>query len=263
MMRYLSVLTTLLALLWPTPARAATTVVYRTVDGTDLRADICRPSGSGPYPALVLVHGGGWTNGSRSDLSSQCSKAASSGFVGISIDYRLAPASHAPAAVDDLRAALAWTRAHAAEYAIDPARVYAMGFSSGGHLVLRVATAYPSEVRAVSSFSGPTDLTDDPGTGTGQTVDYLGCVPADCPEVARAESPLYAVTGATAPTHLSHGTADGTVAYSESTRMRDALRAAGVPVGTCYQSGFLTRRQHGQQLTNACWSSAVGFLKAH
>jgi acetyl esterase/lipase len=257
----LVLLLALLALL-PRPALAATTVVYRTIDGQSLRADICRPSGTGPFPGLVLVHGGGWTRGSRTDLATQCSKAASSGFVGLSIDYRLAPDSHAPAPVEDLRAALAWARAHASEEGIDAGRVYAMGFSAGGHLVLRVGTAYPSEVRAVSSFSGPTDLTDDTGTGTGQTVDYLGCAPADCPETARSESPLYAVTASAAPTHLSHGTADPLVPYAESVRLRDALAAAGVPVGTCYQSGFLTRSRHAQQLTGACWASAVAFLKA-
>ena len=137
-MRFATLLLAFAAILASSPAAAASAstidgVRYRTVDGEQLLLDACLPSGSGPFPALVLVHGGGWSKGSRSELAPECQRAAAEdGMAAFTIDYRLAPTDHAPAAVDDLRAALRWVRANAAAYRIDPDRIYCLGSSAGG-----------------------------------------------------------------------------------------------------------------------------------
>lgn len=85
-------------------------------------------------PVLIYVHGGGFVQGSKTGdyyPQSATAWAARNGMVGVNIDYRLAPAAQFPAARDDLAAAIAWVRAHAAEYGADPDRIFLWGHSAG------------------------------------------------------------------------------------------------------------------------------------
>src|SRR2546429_6431446 len=108
-------------------------VTYRTVDGEQLGLDVYQPAKKGQNrPAVVVVHGGGWTQGDKALFSQQSNQLAQRGFVAFSINYRLAPAHPYPAAVDDVEAAVAWVRTHAKEYGVDPKRVGALGGSAGG-----------------------------------------------------------------------------------------------------------------------------------
>jgi acetyl esterase/lipase len=85
-------------------------------------------------PVLLYVHGGGFVQGSKvGDYYPQSATAwaARNGMVGVNIDYRLAPAAQFPAARDDLATAIAWVRAHAAEFGADPDRIVLWGHSAG------------------------------------------------------------------------------------------------------------------------------------
>lgn len=148
------------------------TVVYDGSHGAGL-LDIHAPPGATAAPAVLLVHGGSWEGGERGNMAWTADRLAGLGYVAASADYRLVPSGEFPNAVHDTFCALAYLRAHADELGIDPARVAALGYSAGGHLVSLMGVAAdlaelqsdacPSgrteRPAAVISFAGPTDLT--------------------------------------------------------------------------------------------------------
>ncbi len=149
-------------------------LVYGKGNGTELRLDLAHPgNGSGPFPALVCLHGGGWKQGNRADLEKTIEALAGHGYVAVTVSYRLSPQAKFPAQIEDCKAAVRWLRANAAKYHINPDRIGALGFSAGAHLACLLGTTDPrdglegaggnaaqsSRVQAVVSFFGPTDFT--------------------------------------------------------------------------------------------------------
>ena len=220
--------------------------------GTDpaQKMDLYLPVGfAGPRPGVEMIHGGGWQGGDKSFYAPLGRALAARGFVAFSVNYRLTPAARYPAQADDVQRAARWVRARAGEYHLDPARLGALGDSAGGHLALILGTrdtrdkadpalaAQSSRAQCVVDFYGPADLTTAtsavPQTDGQKYVahvlnDLLGGQPQDVPSQARAASPLFSVDAKSAPTLLITGTDDPLVAPSQSERMADALRAAGV-----------------------------------
>ena len=94
------------------------------------------PVPAGPAPAVIFVHGGGFTDGHRNRTpeiyANVCRYFARHGMIGINIGYRLAPESMFPGGTEDIAAAVGWTHANAARFGIDPARIFLMGHSAGG-----------------------------------------------------------------------------------------------------------------------------------
>ena len=117
----------------------------RTVPGPagspDVALYIYRPeAAAGPLPCILHVHGGGYVTGSPStQVAAHRSLAAALSCCIVSVDYRLAPETRFPGAVEDCYAGLAWVTAHAAELRIDPARIGVMGESAGGGLAAALA----------------------------------------------------------------------------------------------------------------------------
>ena len=103
-------------------------------DGLAVR--IYQPAGAGPFPALVDVHGGVWTNGDRSANEVMDRSLAESGIVVAAVDFRQSPDHPYPAQVADVNLATRWLKTHAAEFNADPGTVGGIGGSSGGHTVL-------------------------------------------------------------------------------------------------------------------------------
>ena len=231
------------------PRRSAThelvtDVVYGEAGGERLRYDHYRPLGvSGPTPAVVLVHGGGWAGGDPSQAAGNGMHFARRGIATVSISYRLAPRHRFPAPLDDVRRGLRHVRAHAGEFGIDPDRLVLMGLSAGAHLSMlahvtrdlaTLAPDLPADLRDVSedvigviAHYGPYDLSRrKPVAGWDPIADLMGEHAAD-PEWIRLASPVAHPAGATAPILLIHGTADTVVSHRESERMHQALVAAG------------------------------------
>lgn len=192
-------------------------------------------------PALLLVHGGGWTRGTRLAHGEAATGLAALGWVTVTVDYRLAPDHEHPAAEEDVRAALAHVHDRAGELGIDPGRVVVAGDSAGGHLSGLVALSDDRPpVAAWVSWSGVYDVPSLPdrlaGTSSAWLVDrlgaYLGCEdPAGpaCAERAAAASPITRASGDDPPALLLHST-DELVPLADAEAMRDRLAEAGARV---------------------------------
>ncbi|BCS33781.1 hypothetical protein TBR22_A30080 [Luteitalea sp. TBR-22] len=139
-MRILIAFTVLLvALICPSaPASAQITVAQDVpyVAGGHPRQvlDIHAPAGARGLPVVFWIHGGGWQTGHKGLVASKPKAFTERGFVFVSINHRLLPGSPMEDVVSDVHTALAWVRAHVAEYGGDPSRVLVMGHSSGGQL---------------------------------------------------------------------------------------------------------------------------------
>jgi acetyl esterase/lipase len=119
-------------------------IVYR--EGNEAwKLDIAMPtkSGGGPRPAIIYIHGGGWTKGDKrgQGIDSVLGYAAN-GYVSISVNYRLD--QDKIACIEDVKCAIRWLRAHADKYNVDPDRIGAAGNSAGAHLALMLAVCPPS-----------------------------------------------------------------------------------------------------------------------
>ncbi len=114
-------------------------ITYATFSKTKVQLDLYQPQTKGIHPAIVLVHGGGWVNGSRKGFHQMALSLAERGYVVANIDYRLATQAQFPAAVQDTKAAVRWLRQHAKLYNIDPGKIAGIGGSAGGHLIAMAA----------------------------------------------------------------------------------------------------------------------------
>ena len=131
-------------------------------DGVELRADAYTPDGEGPFPAVVMVHGGAFVKGDRSSYAPWGRFLAANGYAALSASYRLATAERTtyPEAIWDVKAAVQRLRGSAAELRVDPARIGIMGGSAGGYLASMVALTagdpayanpYPDEFAGLSA----------------------------------------------------------------------------------------------------------------
>jgi acetyl esterase/lipase len=219
-------------------------LVYAQGGGRDLKLDLYLPAqANDPRPAIVFVHGGGWSGGNRKAFARQAAHLAGQGYVGACIEYRLSGEARFPAAIEDCKAAVRWLRAHADEFRIDPNRIAACGGSAGGHLVALLGTTgaeqglegrggnpdFSSRVQLVIPFNGVFDL--KPG-GTGRSepvVRFLGATHDEKPELYTLASPISHVSRDDPPFLFLHGLDDTTVPIRQSRLMAQALREAGVP----------------------------------
>ena len=215
---------------------------YAQVKGVSLKLDLYRPSAmpSAPMPLVIWVHGGGWSNGSKTN----CPAAwlATKGYAVASLDFRLLPEHPWPAQIEDPIAALRWLRQVSGKYGYDASRSAAMGGSSGGHVVALWGTLpLPAEdkVKAVVDLYGPTDLLTMPPNVLSEKRTradlakangalLLGGVVMDQPEKARAVSALHQVSKDDASFLIMHGMDDPGVPVDQSERLHAALKAAGV-----------------------------------
>ena len=135
-------------------------VEYARPGGKPVLLDLHVPDGPGPFPAAILVHGGGFDEGSKStNVRPLFDVLAGAGFAWFSIDYRLAPAAHHKQANEDVISAIQWVKANATQYHVDVTKIALIGESAGGLLVNYVGTHQTpeSKVAAVVDFYGPVD----------------------------------------------------------------------------------------------------------
>jgi len=185
------------------------------------------PQGDGPFPAVVIAHGGGWEAGDKvTYVSPVFGPLARAGFAWFSIDYRLTPYVRNAEQLDDLRAAVRYVRSHAARFHLDGGRIAALGESASGQMVTRMASepCPGCEVQAVVSFYGVYDFTAWAADAGNRTMLDRIFGPWDI-NVLKRYSPLFHIRDGLPPVLLIQGTKDelyaGTLAYAE------ALKQAG------------------------------------
>lgn len=208
-------------------------IIYsRPAPGRELKADLFLPeSGSGPWPAIVFIHGGGWRNGNKQAFRRQAAHLATRGFVGLCIEYRLSGEAKWPAAYDDAQAAVKYLRDNFRALRVDPNRIAAAGGSAGGHLAALLGTNPNLRLIAVAAFNPALDLITLGGDAQGarnSIIDFLGSRYPDAPDLWIAASPARQVSARSAKFLFLHGTKDETVPYSQSIQMAEALRKLGV-----------------------------------
>ncbi|MFK7778776.1 MAG: alpha/beta hydrolase fold domain-containing protein, partial [Gimesia sp.] len=116
--------------------------VYGQVGHRKLLADIFVPNtGKGPFPAVVVVHGGGWLNGDKAKFRALSIALCQRGYVTMAVGYRLGHEVKFPAGIQDCNAAVRFLRAKAKLYHVNPQQIGAVGGSAGGHLVGLMAAA--------------------------------------------------------------------------------------------------------------------------
>jgi acetyl esterase/lipase len=212
-------------------------VVYGRTAGSALVADIAYPVSEAPVPAMIYVHGGRWRAGERTGRDRlDVYEWAGEGFFSMTIDYRLVPASPAPAPYQDLLCAIRWVHAHAEEYGIDPDRVYLIGNSAGGHLVSLVATLGDgpyekvggwenarSDVRAVISAAAPYELNALSWGNLWTPIE------GNVEEQRRIASPIRQINASTKPILIIHSDDDRSVPVQQAHDMVAAMDNARAP----------------------------------
>ena len=193
------------------------------------KLDLAMPAerGDSPYPAIVYIHGGGWTKGDkRGQGIGTVLGYATKGFVGVSINYRLD--ADKKACIEDVKCAIRFLRAHAQKYNIDPNRIGAAGNSAGAHLALMLAVCpssaglegdgpyqkFSSRVQSAHCSSTPIMPGFRRGKGRGQDVKII--------------QPMSYLTLDAPPLYFVHGTEDTKAPIPYVDNFVEAMRKAGV-----------------------------------
>ncbi|HRI87272.1 MAG TPA: alpha/beta hydrolase, partial [Candidatus Hydrogenedentes bacterium] len=165
---------------------------------------------NGDAPVLLLIHGGAWDHGDKKSALPYAMHFAARGYLCIAMNYRLSDTAPFPAALNDVRAAIAWIRDHAADYGGDPGRIAVAGHSAGAHLAMLAAyTAEdPQTISCVIDFYGPVDLTAPFARRMKEVRKFVGAPYRGAPDQYRAASPIHHITAQSPPTLIIHGDID-------------------------------------------------------
>jgi len=212
-------------------------IEYSRAEGMSLRLDASVPEGSGPFPAAIVVHGGGWVRGDKKiDVAPLFKPLSDAGVAWFSINYRLAADPlHFGVAINDVEAAIRFVKDNAREYRIDPDRIALIGESAGGQLAGMAAlnNAPGTSVKAVVALYAPTDLVALVKTSDlipSSIRDTLQGTPFEGLLLARLAqlSPISKVRRGMPPFLMIHGTADVLVPIEQSRAMCSRMESAGV-----------------------------------
>jgi len=247
-----------------------TVVEHTDVDyGGGQRLDAFLPDRpSGLVPAVLIVHGGGWKTGDKAGWAPRARDVVRQlGWAAFTIDYDLDARRPWVTQPNDVRDAIAWVRANAATFGVDPHRIALFGSSAGGHLAMLVATTATlgEGVSAVVSWSGPSDLPKLERDPTGEprvkrlAARYAGAPLTDAPGRWVDGSPVAHVDRSDPPMFLAASASETMVPVGQLVTMRDALAANGVPVETAVLSG----RRHASAFGDDVWRETLQFLREH
>ncbi|RYY88719.1 MAG: alpha/beta hydrolase [Chitinophagaceae bacterium] len=242
-------------------------------DDSAQRMDVYLPANRSQHetPAMILVHGGGWTGGNKSEFNAYIEdfRKRMPHYAFFNVNYRLVNGSTVllPQQQEDMASVLRFVREQSTRYGINPQKVVLLGASAGGHLALLQAyqQADPGIV-AVVDFFGPTDLVamaEKPWHPLVplalQTV--LGKTYAEAPAAYRAASPAWQVRAGVPPTLILQGGADPVVHPAQSRALAARLEGAGIP----HELVLYPAARHGWQGTtlHRSFDTVQRFLELH
>lgn len=229
-------------------------LAYATLSSAQ-KLDLYIPtSGTGPFPVVIMVHGGGFMMGDKADGAglTGVDQLLAAGYAVASINYRLSSEAIYPAQIFDAKAAVRFLRAYAAQYHLNSDKFSAWGASAGGSLVSLLGTTcgvaelegaelgnaeQSSCVQAVIDWFGPIDFLkmDEQFAGTScpQTHDaadspesmLVGAAIQTVPELVQTTNPMNYITADDAPFFIENGTADCNIPPIQNKNLADALSA--------------------------------------
>ncbi|TDM09843.1 MAG: alpha/beta hydrolase [Ideonella sp. MAG2] len=270
-------------------AQTLSNVAYASTSAAQ-KMDIYMPAGAGPFPAVVLIHGGAFKAGDKAMDAANAATLVANGYVAVAINYRLSGEAKFPAAVHDAKAAVRYIRAKASEYRINPDKIGVWGASAGGHLSAMLGTtggdtylegtegAYlgvSSRVQASVDWFGPINFATMVSEGlalgfaSSYNVDnesaYLG-VNANDPtnnELVQQSNPSRYIDAQDPPFWIQVGGADPLIPYTQSLNFYTALKAVLGDAKVSYEK--LEGAGHGGApfSTTANLDKVVAFLNSH
>lgn len=229
-------------------------IVYAKVAGFgDLKLDLTLPKDASnnlkPLPLVIGIHGGGWRSGSKENCFAE-QQLVKLGYATACLDYRLSGTAKFPAQIYDIKAAIRWLRANAADYNLDVNHFGAWGNSAGAHLAVMLGvtggvkelegdvgvTGYSSRVQAVVDWYGPVEfsaiipLKDKYQEYYEAATELIGKSLENSSDLILKASPLNYITADDPPILIMHGAKDGVVPYQQSELLYGALKEKGVRV---------------------------------
>lgn len=211
-------------------------IEYGQAGGASLQMDAYTPDGPGPFPTVIIVHGGGWISGDRRySVEPLFRPLEEAGIAWFSISYRLANNMGVfGAAIQDVQDAVLFVRSHAAQYNIDPDRIVILGESAGAQLASMAALspALKGMVKGVVALYSPSDLVTLAKTSNRVPSELRRAVEGTpWAEFLLAGlqrlSPIYNIRSDMPPFLLIHGTSDSLVPFEQSERMCERMKQAG------------------------------------
>jgi acetyl esterase/lipase len=240
-------------------------VTYQNIPGfRPLTLDVYLPPGhAARHPLVLYIHGGGFTtghsrqSGAFDDFPRVLASLAAKGYTVASLNYRLSSEAPFPAAIQDVKTAIKFLRAHEQEYGIDTAKAMTWGGSAGGHLAALAALSCGSKelepaalpnptaddakvaaqsdcVQAAVTWYGVFDMSMIPGfggTGAGNASSgmrrFMNCTDSCSPQLLEMASPKSYVKQSSPPFLLIHGSADKTVDPAQSSTFKTKMDQAG------------------------------------
>lgn len=237
------------------------------------KMDVYLPAGRtiGTTPVLILLHGGGWISGDKSDFQPYVDsfQRRFPNYAIFNVNYRLATFSYTnlyPTQEEDVKAALAFIYNKRNDYLVSD-RFILLGASAGGNLALLQGykQSQPVRAKAVINFFGPADMTAlyhsaDPRMRTALQA-FMGGTPASNPGNYTNASPVHFITAQTPPTLLLYGGADRLVPPAQNRLLENKLQQARVPHKTVYYPA-LGHGWYGEKLSDS-FDQIETFLKTY
>jgi acetyl esterase/lipase len=226
----------------PSPqVRAVPDIVFARYRERLLRLDLYLPVGNKkPVPGVIVIRGGGWMVNDRKEFAHVASALADRGVAAASIEYRTADEAVFPGAVQDVKAAVRWMRAHAKLYDISPDMISTLGGSSGAYMALLAGLTddreleglggnnnVSSRVQAVVAMGTPTHLSRLGAGGRSVVTRFLHASLEQDPKLWDRASPVNHVRAGGPSILLIHGTADEAVLPEQSSGFAELCRKAG------------------------------------
>jgi acetyl esterase/lipase len=187
-------------------------LVYNAIDSRELHLDAYYKKGIKIQPAVVLIHGGGWKSGDKSQMRIFAQEIAAKGYSCFAIEYRLSPEAQYPAAIFDVKNAIKYIKANAQKFNVDPYKVAVLGCSSGGQMAALIGTTNNNldfesasminenaSVQAIIDIDGVLAF-KHPESEEGKVASlWLGGTYEEKPEIWKKASALYQVSASTSP----------------------------------------------------------------
>jgi acetyl esterase/lipase len=226
-------------------------VAYATASSAQ-KLDLYLPEGAGPFPLVIMIHGGAFMFGDKADGGgvSGVDQLVAAGYAVTSINYRLSSEAQYPAQIQDAKAAVRFLRANAGQYKLNPDKFAAFGASAGGTLASLLGTTcgvdvledadlgndgVSSCVQAVVDWFGPIDFLamDAQFAGTSCPVTHndasspesklVGAAIQNVPDIVKTTNAMNYIDLSDPPFLIQNGTADCNVPPAQSKNLAESL----------------------------------------